>query len=168
MKDGVRILNFSRADLVVADDLKDALASGKVAKYVTDFPTEESINVPGIVAIPHLGASTPESEDNCAVMAAEQLIDYIENGNIRNSVNYPEIVMNRTESNRVVVLHQNIPNIITQISAALAKDNVNIESLFSQAKGNNAVSFFDTNDAINQVVIDDITAIAGVAKVRAL
>ena len=168
MKDGVRIINLSRGDLANIPDLIEALESGKVASYVTDFPCEELLGVPHVVCIPHLGASTPESEDNCAVMAAEQLIDYIENGNIRNSVNYPEIVMNRTESNRVVVLHQNIPNIITQISAALAKDNVNIESLFSQAKGNNAVSFFDTNDAINQVVIDDITAIAGVAKVRAL
>ena len=168
MKDGVRIINLSRGDLANIPDLIEALESGKVASYVTDFPCEELLGVPHVVCIPHLGASTPESEDNCAVMAAEQLIDYIENGNIRNSVNYPEIVMNRTESNRVVVLHQNIPNIITQISAALAKDNVNIESLFSQAKGNNAVSFFDTNDAINQVVIDDITAIAGVVKVRAL
>ena len=168
MKDGVRIINLSRGDLANIPDLIEALESGKVASYVTDFPCEELLGIPHVVCIPHLGASTPESEDNCAVMAAEQLIDYIENGNIRNSVNYPEIVMNRTESNRVVVLHQNIPNIITQISAALAKDNVNIESLFSQAKGNNAVSFFDTNDAINQVVIDDITAIAGVAKVRAL
>ena len=168
MKDGVRIINLSRGDLANIPDLIEALESGKVASYVTDFPCEELLGIPHVVCIPHLGASTPESEDNCAVMAAEQLIDYIENGNIRNSVNYPEIVMNRTESNRVVVLHQNIPNIITQISGALASDNVNIESLLSQAKGNNAVSFFDTNDAINQVVIDDITAIAGVAKVRAL
>ena len=168
MKDGVRIINLSRGDLANIPDLIEALESGKVASYVTDFPCEELLGVPHVVCIPHLGASTPESEDNCAVMAAEQLIDYIENGNIRNSVNYPEIVMNRTESNRVVVLHQNIPNIITQISAALAKDNVNIESLFSQAKGNNAVSFFDTNDAINQIVIDDISAIEGVVKVRAL
>jgi D-3-phosphoglycerate dehydrogenase len=100
-------------------------------------------------------------------MAAEQLIDYIENGNIRNSVNYPEIVMKRTESNRVVVLHQNIPNIITQISGALASDNVNIELLLSQAKGNNAVSIFDTNDTITEAVISDISAIKGVVRAMA-
>jgi D-3-phosphoglycerate dehydrogenase len=100
-------------------------------------------------------------------MAAEQLVDYIENGNIRNSVNYPEIVLPRTESNRLVVLHENIPNIITQISGALASDNVNIESLLSQAKGNNAVSIFDTNDTITEAVISDISAIKGVVRAMA-
>jgi D-3-phosphoglycerate dehydrogenase len=98
-------------------------------------------------------------------MAAEQMIDYIENGNIRNSVNYPEIVLPRTEANRVIVLHENVPNIITQISAALASDNVNIESLLSQAKGNNAVSIFDSNDSINEAVVADIAAVKGVVRV---
>jgi D-3-phosphoglycerate dehydrogenase len=98
-------------------------------------------------------------------MAAEQMIDYIENGNIRNSVNYPEIVLPRTEANRVIVLHENVPNIITQISAALASDNVNIESLLSQAKGNNAVSIFDSNDNINEAIVADIAAIKGVVRV---
>ncbi|MBR6563561.1 MAG: 3-phosphoglycerate dehydrogenase [Clostridia bacterium] len=167
MKDGVRIINLSRGDLANIPDLIEALESGKVASYVTDFPCEELLGVPHVVCIPHLGASTPESEDNCAVMAAEQLIDYIENGNIRNSVNYPEIVLARTESNRLIVLHENIPNIITQISGALASDNVNIESLLSQAKGNNAVSIFDTNDVITDSVINDISAIKGVARAMA-
>lgn len=167
MKDGVRIINLSRGDLANIPDLIEALESGKVASYVTDFPCEELLGVPHVVCIPHLGASTPESEDNCAVMAAEQLIDYIENGNIRNSVNYPEIVLARTESNRLVVLHENIPNIITQISGALASDNVNIESLLSQAKGNNAVSIFDTNDVITDSVINDISAIKGVVRAMA-
>ena len=167
MKDGVRIINLSRGDLANIPDLIEALESGKVASYVTDFPCEELLGVPHVVCIPHLGASTPESEDNCAVMAAEQLVDYIENGNIRNSVNYPEIVLPRTESNRLVVLHENIPNIITQISGALASDNVNIESLLSQAKGNNAVSIFDTNDTITEAVISDISAIKGVVRAMA-
>ena len=167
MKDGVRIINLSRGDLANIPDLIEALESGKVASYVTDFPCEELLGVPHVVCIPHLGASTPESEDNCAVMAAEQLIDYIENGNIRNSVNFPEIVLARTESNRLVVLHENIPNIITQISGALASDNVNIESLLSQAKGNNAVSIFDTNDVITDSVINDISAIKGVFRAMA-
>ena len=165
MKDGVRIINLSRGDLANIPDLVEALESGKVASYVTDFPCEELLGLPNVVCIPHLGASTPESEDNCAVMAAEQLIDYIENGNIRNSVNYPEIQLPRTESNRIVVLHDNVPNIITQISGALAKDNVNIESLLSQAKGNNAVSIFDSNDSITDAVVADIAAIQGVVRV---
>ncbi len=167
MKDGVRIINLSRGDLANIPDLIEALESGKVASYVTDFPCEELLGVPNVVCIPHLGASTPESEDNCAVMASEQLIDYIENGNIRNSVNYPEIQLARTESNRVVVLHENIPNTITQISGVLASDNINIESLLSQAKGNNAVSIFDTNDNITDSVISDISAIQGVVRVMA-
>ena len=167
MKDGVRIINLSRGDLANIPDLIEALESGKVASYVTDFPCEELLGIPHVVCIPHLGASTPESEDNCAVMAAEQLVDYIENGNIRNSVNYPEIVLPRTESNRVIVLHENIPNIMTQLSGALASDNVNIESLLSQAKGSNAVSIFDTNDNITEAVISDISAINGVRRVMA-
>lgn len=167
MKDGVRLINLSRGDLANIPDLIEALESGKVASYVTDFPCDELLGIPHVVCIPHLGASTPESEDNCAVMAAEQLIDYIENGNIRNSVNYPEIVLPRTESNRVIVLHENIPNIITQISGALASDNVNIESLLSQAKGNNAVSIFDTNNVITEKVISDISAIKGIVRVMA-
>ncbi len=165
MKDGVRIINLSRGDLANSADMVEALASGKVASYVTDFPSEELIGVPNAVCIPHLGASTPESEDNCAVMAAEQMMDFIENGHIRNSVNYPEISLARSTANRVVVLHNNVPNIITQISGALASDNVNIESLLSQAKGNNAVSIFDTNDAITDAVVADIAAINGIVKV---
>ncbi len=165
MKDGVRIINLSRGDLANIPDLVEALESGKVASYVTDFPCEELLGMKNVVCIPHLGASTPESEDNCAVMAAEQLIDYIEHGNIRNSVNYPEIQLPRTESNRIIVLHDNVPNIITQISGALAKDNINIESLLSQAKGNNAVSIFDTNNDITEGVVADIKSIQGVVRV---
>ena len=165
MKDGVRIINLSRGDLANIPDLIEALQSGKVASYVTDFPSEELLGLPNVVCIPHLGASTPESEDNCAVMASEQIIDFIENGNIRNSVNYPEIILPRSTGNRIIVLHENVPNIITQISGALASDNVNIEALLSQAKGNNAVSIFDTNDNIIPAVVSDIEKIQGVVRV---
>ncbi|MBR4799765.1 MAG: 3-phosphoglycerate dehydrogenase [Clostridia bacterium] len=165
MKDGVRIINLSRGDLCNIPDLLEALASGKVAAYVTDFPCEELLGVPGVVAIPHLGASTPESEDNCAVMAAEEMIEYLENGNIRNSVNYPEISLPRTAKNRVIALHENVPNMLSQISGALSTDGVNIESLLSQSKGANAISLFDTNDAVSAKAIDDIRAIKGVVRV---
>ncbi|MBQ3816741.1 MAG: 3-phosphoglycerate dehydrogenase, partial [Clostridia bacterium] len=117
MKDGVRILNFARGELVNADDIKAALESGKVAAYVTDFPSDEVIGVDGVIAIPHLGASTPESEDNCAIMAARELIDYIENGNIVNSVNLPEVTMPRSGKSRVCVIHKNIPNVLTSVTS---------------------------------------------------
>ncbi len=167
MKDGVRIINLSRGDLCNVPDMIEALKSGKVASYVTDFPCEELLNVPHCVTIPHLGASTPESEDNCAVMAARQLIDYIENGNIKNSVNYPEISLPRSAANRVIVLHENVPNMLSQISGVLSKDNVNIESLLSQSKGTNAISIFDSNENISDNVIRDISAIDGVVRVLA-
>lgn len=165
MKDGVRIINLSRGDLCNVPDLLEALASGKVASYVTDFPCEELLGVPGVVAIPHLGASTPESEDNCAVMAAEEMVEYLENGNIRNSVNYPEISLPRTALHRVIALHENVPNMLSQISGALSSDGVNIESLLSQSKGANAISLFDTNDAVSEKAINDIRAIKGVVRV---
>ena len=121
MKDGVRILNYSRAGLVNSDAIKAALESGKVAAYVTDFPTEEVLDVDGVIAIPHLGASTPESEDNCASMAANELIDYIENGNIVNSVNLPEVTMPRSGEHRICVIHKNIPNICHRLARQIQK-----------------------------------------------
>ena len=165
MKKGVRIINLSRGDLCNSADMIEALESGQVAAYVTDFPSEELLGVKGVVAIPHLGASTPESEDNCAVMAAQQLIDFIENGNIKNSVNYPEISFARSADNRVIVLHENIPNTLALISSVLAEDGVNIESLLSQSKGNAAVSLFDTNDALADDVVSEIMQIPGVVRV---
>lgn len=165
MKDGVRIINLSRDDIVDADDIKEALKKGKVACYVTDFPTDELVGVEGVIAIPHLGASTPESEQNCAYMAAQQMIDYLENGNIRNSVNYPEIVLPRVTKNRVVVLHENIPNMLAQVSATLSSANINIESLLSHSKGNNAISLFDTDDNIGTETINKIMQIPAVRRV---
>lgn len=165
MKDGVRIINLSRGDLCNVDDLLEALASGKVASYVTDFPCDALLGVEGVVCIPHLGASTPESEDNCAVMAAEQLIDYIENGNIRNSVNYPEIQLPRNCAHRIIVLHENVPNMLASVSGVLSGDNVNIEALLSQAKKENAVSIFETDDNVPEKAIADIENIKGVVRV---
>lgn len=166
MKDGVRIVNLSRGDIVNTSDMVAALESGKVAAYVTDFPSDELIGVKGAVLIPHLGASTPESEDNCAVIAADELMDYIENGNIRFSVNYPSISQPRQTKHRLLALHENIPSMLAQISTVLGDDNINIESMTNRSKGNYAASIFDTDSDIPESVVDDVKKIAGIIKVR--
>ena len=168
MKDGVRILNFSRAALVNDNDLIAALEEGKVASYVTDFPTDELLEVDGVIAIPHLGASTPESEDNCASMAAKELIDYIENGNIVNSVNLPEITMPRSTKDRICVIHKNIPNMLTAITSIFANDNINIENLLNKSRGDYAYTMFDVTADDTATVVDEIKAIDGVIRVRAI
>jgi D-3-phosphoglycerate dehydrogenase len=168
MKDGVRIINLSRADLVNIEDMKAALESGKVARYVTDFPNNDTAGVKGIVATPHLGASTPESEDNCAVMAAEELIDFIENGNIRHSVNYPDTVLPKTGAKRIVVLHENIPNVLTKLSGVLGNDGLNIEGMINRSKNTKACTLIDTNSDITEKMISDISAIEGVIRVRVI
>lgn len=166
MKDGVRILNFARDGLVNDADMIEALANGKVAAYVVDFPTDAMLGVEGVICIPHLGASTPESEDNCAVMAAEELMDYIENGNITNSVNLPDISMSRSTALRICVLHKNIPNMLTSITAALAKDNVNIEHLMNKSKGDFAYTILDVNECNQESVFSHICAVDGIIRVR--
>ncbi|MEE1006110.1 MAG: phosphoglycerate dehydrogenase [Acutalibacteraceae bacterium] len=168
MKDGVRILNFARGGLVNNDDIKAALESGKVAAYVTDFPSDEVLGVDGVIAIPHLGASTPESEDNCAGMAAKELIDYIENGNIVNSVNLPEITMPRSGENRVCVIHKNIPNMLTAITGIFAGDNINIENLLNKSRGDYAYTMLDIGAAETQAVAEKIGFIDGVIRVRVI
>lgn len=168
MKDGVRILNFSRAALVNDADLKAALESGKVAAYVTDFPTDDVLDVEGVIAIPHLGASTPESEDNCATMASKELIDYIENGNIVNSVNLPEITMPRSGEHRICVLHKNIPNMLTAITGIFSNDGVNIENLLNKSRGDYAYTLLDTGAADIDAVANEISQIDGVIKVRVI
>lgn len=166
MKDGVRILNFSRDALVNSTDMIVALEQGKVATYVVDFPTDEMIGVNGVICIPHLGASTPESEDNCAEMAAKQLIDYIENGNITNSVNLPNISMPRSGDKRICIIHKNIPNMLTSITGIVAKDSVNIENLLNKSRGDIAYTMLDINDCDTESVEKHITDIDGVIKVR--
>ena len=168
MKNGVKIINLSRADLVNAEELKAALADGKVSAYVTDFPTEEVINTPGVVAIPHLGASTEESEDNCAVMAARQLDDYLKNGNIKNSVNYPNVEMPRSGVARICVLHQNVPSILTKITAAVADEGLNIENLTNKSKGENAYTLLDVSSTPSEDAIARIAAVEGINRVRVI
>lgn len=168
MKDGVKIINLSRADLVNAADLKAALESGKVSAYVTDFPTEEILGVNGVVAIPHLGASTEESEDNCAVMAAIELDNYLRYGNIKNSVNFPAVDMPMTTGTRVCVLHANVPAILSQITTILSDEGINIENLTNKSKGDNAYTVLDITGDVNVEAVAKIEAIGDVYKVRVI
>lgn len=166
MKDNVRILNFARGELVDSADIIKALNDKKVACYVTDFPNDDVIGVEGVVAIPHLGASTPESEDNCACMAANELIDYIENGNILNSVNLPNAEMAKTGDTRVCVIHKNIPATITQITAAFK--GINIENMLNKSKKEYAYTMLDADGDVSDSVISQINDIDGVIKVRCI
>ncbi len=166
MKNGVKIINLSRADLVCASELAAEMAAGKVSAYVTDFPTEEVLAIPGAVAIPHLGASTEESEDNCAVMAARQLDDYLANGNIKNSVNFPNLEMARSGAARVCVLHANVPAVITQVTAAVSAEGLNIENMTNKSKGENAYTMVDVSSAPSASAIAAISAVEGVYRVR--
>lgn len=168
MKDGVRILNFARGGLVNSADIKAALETGKVASYVTDFPSDDLLGTDGVIAIPHLGASTPESEDNCAQMAANELIDYIENGNIVNSVNLPEISMPRSGINRICVIHKNIPNMLTSITAVVADNNVNIENMLNKSKGDYAYTMIDIAQADTDAITSKLNAIQGIIRVRVI
>lgn len=168
MKNGVRIVNIARADLVNASDIKTAIVRGKIAKYVVDFPTEETVGVPGIIAIPHLGASTEESEDNCAVMAADQLIDYLENGNIKNSVNYPTVVLDRGNCSRICLLHKNIPAMISSVATKLAGRGLNIEHMQNASKGEYAYTVVDVDEKIPDDIVSDCLAIDGMIRVFAI
>ncbi len=162
MKDGVRIINLARADLVNAEDVKKAIAEKKIARYVTDFPTEETVGVEGIVAIPHLGASTVESEDHCAIMAAQELDEFLTCGNIRNSVNFPSVSVARSTYPRVCIMHENIPNILTQVTAAFSAERINIESMASGSKGNIAYTIVETNAIASEEALEKIKDVAGV------
>lgn len=164
MKDGVRILNFARGGLVNSKDILEAVSTGKVAKYVTDFPDEEMINKENVIAIPHLGASTPESEDNCAVMAAKELMDFLENGNITNSVNLPRCSMERSTDIRICIVHKNIPNMIGQISKHFAEKNINIENMINKSRGDYAYTMVDVDHDID----DALTDIDGILSIRVI
>lgn len=168
MKDGVRIINLARADLVNAADIKAALESGKVASYVTDFPTEETVGVPGIVTIPHLGASTPESEDNCAVMAANELKDFLETGNIKNSVNFPNAQIPFSGNTRICIFHKNVPAMLAQISTVLSNENINIENMVNASKKDNAYTLIDVSGGVSGEVADKLLAIENVIRVRVI
>jgi Phosphoglycerate dehydrogenase and related dehydrogenases len=168
MKDGVRILNLARADLVDATSIKAAVTSGKVATYVTDFPTEDILGIENIIPIPHLGASTPESEDNCAEMAALELIDFLQYGNIKNSVNFPEVFLPFSGGVRICVFHKNIPSMLTQISSVLSNEKINIENMVNRSKKDNAYTLIETTSEISNEVSAKLTAIDGVIKVRTI
>ncbi len=168
MKDGVRIINLSRADLIDPSAVKEALASGKIAAYVTDFPTEDILGVKGVIAIPHLGASTEESEDNCAIMAAKELDQYLRVGTIRNSVNFPNVEMPLSSDVRLCLLHANVPSILSQITAILSEEGINIENLTNKSKGNNAYTIVDISGEPKAESIAKLEAIPEIVRVRVI
>ena len=169
MKDGVIILNFARDKLVDDEAMAEALASGKVSRYVTDFPNDKTANMPGCIAIPHLGASTEESEDNCAKMAVKQIMDYLENGNIVNSVNYPNCDMGICQAEgRITILHRNIPNSLGRFTAAIAADNVNIDGLMNKSRGEYAYTMLDFDQHPSEEVVEHLKQVEGVLRVRVI
>ena len=168
MKTGVRVINLARGGLVADEDMIAALKSGKVARYVTDFPDNALTLVKNVVPIPHLGASSPESEENCALMAAQQLRDYLETGNIRNSVNLPTLEQDWSGETRLCIIHRNVPNMLASITAALSRENVNVENMTNKSKGNYAYTIVDVSARVGDAVADEIRAISGVLRVRVL
>jgi len=169
MKDGVKILNFARDILVNDEDMKAALASGKVAKYVTDFPNPAIAGVDNVITLPHLGASTEESEDNCAIMAVKQTVDFIENGNIKNSVNYPACDAGVcSTAARVCICHKNIPDMLTRFTGVFSKENINISNMVSKSRGDWAYTILDVESEVNDASKAEIAAVEGVVRVRVI
>jgi D-3-phosphoglycerate dehydrogenase len=169
MKDGVKILNFARGGLVANEDIKEALESGKVARYVTDFPDAETLSMKNVIPIPHLGASTEESETNCAVMAVNQIREFLENGNIRNSVNFPAAEMERNGGARILIANQNVPNMVGQISTILANGGINIANMLNRHRDDIAYNIIDIDrPEVSAEVSDQLATIEGVIMVRVL
>ena len=168
MKDGVVFLNFARDKLVNDTDMLAALESGKVKKYVTDFPNDAVIGKEGVIATPHLGASSAEAEDNCAVMAADEIMDYLENGNLHNSVNLPEAVMARSGVQRLCILHRNVPGMLANITSLFGRDGVNVENLSNKSRGDYAYTMVDLGSKVGDNVIEDVRRTANVIRVRSL
>ncbi len=168
-KDGINIINFARGGLVDDDAVIEAVKSGKIGCYVTDFPNNKLLGYDNIITIPHLGASTPESETNCAIMAAEEISDYLINGNIKNSVNYPKSNMgNITDYPRITINHKNIPNMVGQITATLGKNSINISNMINNSKGDFAYTMIECDGAVPDSALKDLKEIEGVLKVRKL
>ena len=168
MKDGVTILNFARGGIVDDDAVMSALDQGKVNAYITDFPSNFTKNHVKVITLPHLGASTAEAEDNCAIMVADQIRDFLENGNIKNSVNYPEVHMPRTGGQRLAIANKNVPNMVGQVTTKLAEAKINIGDLLNKSKGDLAYTLIDIEGEVNQNLIDSLSAIDGVLRVRVL
>lgn len=168
MKENVRILNFARGELVNTKDIVKALTDGKVAAYATDFVKDELIGATGVIAFPHLGASTPESEDNCAVMAVNEIKDYLENGNIVNSVNLPCVSVPRTGKTRIAIIHKNVPNVISKITTAVADENINIDNMVNKSRGEYAYTMLDTDAEVSDDAIESISNLEFVVRVRVI
>jgi len=168
MKKGVVILNFARGGLVDTASLKKAIADGIVNSYVTDFPDEEVIKINKVIAIPHLGASTEESEENCAIMATMQIMDFLENGNIKNSVNFPDCLLDRSGKQRISISNQNTPGMIEKITHLFADNKLNIADMINKSRGNLAYNIIELEGDINTDLVKKIQAIEGVVAVRVL
>ena len=168
MKRGVRFINLARGEIVDDDAMLAALDTGRVAAYVTDFPNNRLVGAPHVVAMPHLGASTPESEQNCAIMAVDQLKDYLENGNIRNSVNFPNVYLDRSGVMRMCIIHKNIPAMLASITTLLSKDGVNVENLSNKSKGEYAYTRVDLGSKVAESVIEDVKHLPNVIRVRVI
>ena len=168
MKDNVRIMNFARGDLVKNEDLLEALNNSKVAAYATDFASDELIGAPGVIILPHLGASTPESEDNCAVMAVAEIRDFLENGNITHSVNMPDVAVPRTGRTRITIIHKNVPNVISKITTTVANENINIDNMVNKSRGEYAYTMLDTDADVSEEAIAAITQLEETVKVRVI
>ncbi len=168
MNDGVRILNLSRGELVDNDSIKQAVEIGKVSAYVTDFPNENLLGVKNIITIPHLGASTPESEENCASMASTELRDFLEDGNIKNSVNFPDCILPRGSARRICVIHKNIPNVINPVTNAISSHNINIDNMLNKSKGEYAYTIIDVNKADISDIEPNLANIEGVVSIRVI
>ncbi len=168
MKDEVRILNFARGELVDTESILAALENGKVATYVTDFPNDAVIGATGVIAIPHLGASTPESEDNCAMMAVDQIADYLENGSIINSVNYPAVSLTNGEKHRITIMHKNISGIVSKITSGLANEDVNIDNMVNKSKGEYAYTVIDSDTKASPEAIEALKKINGIIRIRVI
>ncbi len=168
MKKGAAIINLARGELIENAAVIEAVTSGKLSRYVTDFPADELIGVPGIIVMPHLGASTPEAEDNCAVMAASELKDFLEDGNIRNSVNFPACMAPRAGKSRITVIHKNEKSVISAITDVIGKANINIENFVSRSRGDFAYAIVDTTEELKAEVIDNIKSLPSVIRCRVL
>lgn len=168
MKDGVRLFNLARGELAVPADIKAGLESGKIATYTVDFPCDELLGVKGVIPIPHLGASTPESENNCAVMASKELISFLEEGTIKNSVNFPNVELPASDDTRITVIHKNIPNMVAQITSALSKESINIENMVDKSKKESAYTILDVTGGNVEKAVANLNAIDGIIRVRVI